>query len=102
MPQITFNGKTYNDIAEMPAVERQAYEQIMAHFKDENQDGIPDIFQGDVVSNIVSAVASTDFVVDGKPCEPFRPGGQLDGVGRSPFPRDRGRQPFHLEQTKAG
>ena len=66
MPQITFNGKTYNDLAEMPATERQAYEQIMGHFKDENQDGIPDIFQGDVVSNIVEAIASTDFVVDGK------------------------------------
>jgi hypothetical protein len=66
MPKITFNGKVYNDLAEMPAVERQAYEQLMGHFKDENQDGIPDIFQGDVVSNIVSAIASTDFVVDGK------------------------------------
>ncbi len=66
MPKITFNGKTYNDLAEMPATERQAYEQLMSHFKDENQDGIPDIFQGDVVSNIISAVASTNIVVDGK------------------------------------
>ena len=66
MPSISFNGKTYNDLAEMPATERQAYEQLMAHFRDENQDGIPDIFQGDVVSNIVNAVASTNIVVDGK------------------------------------
>jgi hypothetical protein len=66
MPSISFNGKTYNDLAEMPAAERQAYEQLMVHFKDENQDGIPDIFQGDVVSNIVNAVASTNIVVDGK------------------------------------
>ena len=66
MPQITFNGKTYNDLVEMPASERQAYEQLMAHFKDENQDGIPDIFQGDVVSNIIQAFASTNIVVDGK------------------------------------
>ena len=66
MPSITFNGKTYNDLAEMPAAERQAYEQVMSHFKDENQDGIPDIFQGDVVSNIVNAVASTNIVVDGQ------------------------------------
>jgi len=66
MPKIQFNGKTYNDIAEMPAIERQAYEQLMAAFKDENQDGIPDIFQGDVVSNIVEAISSTNFVVDGK------------------------------------
>ncbi len=72
MPQITFNGKVYNDLAEMPASERQAYEQIMGHFKDENQDGIPDIFQGDVVSNIVEAIASTDFVVDGKQVGGFK------------------------------
>ncbi|MCP4143465.1 MAG: hypothetical protein GY755_24795 [Chloroflexi bacterium] len=66
MPKIQFNGKTYNDIAEMPASERQAYNQLMTHFKDENKDGIPDIFQGDVVSNIVEAFASTNLVVDGK------------------------------------
>ena len=72
MPQITFNGKTYNDLAEMPASERQAYEQLMAHFKDENQDGIPDIFQGDVVSNIVKAISTTNIVVDGKQVGGFR------------------------------
>mgnify|MGYP006921589171 CR=1 FL=1 len=66
MPRITFNGKTYNDLAEMPATERQAYEQLMVHFKDEDGDGTPDIFQGDVVSNIVNAVATTDIIVDGK------------------------------------
>ena len=65
MSKIEFNGKTYNDVAEMPATERQAYEQLMAAFKDENQDGIPDIFQGDVVSNIIKA-ASTSVLVDGK------------------------------------
>ena len=65
MPQIHFNGKTYNDIAEMPAMERQAYEQLMSIFKDEDQDGIPDIFQGDVVSNIIN-VATTEYVVDGR------------------------------------
>ena len=49
MSKIEFNGKTYNNIAEMPATERRAYEQLMAAFKDENQDGIPDIFQGDEI-----------------------------------------------------
>ena len=72
MPQITFNGMTYNDLAEMPASERHAYEQLMANFKDENQDGIPDIFQGDVVSNIVNAIASTNIVVDGKQIGGFK------------------------------
>jgi len=66
MPTIHFNGKTYNDIAEMPAMERQAYEQLQAIFKDENQDGVPDVFQGDVVSNLLKA-ATTTVYVDGKP-----------------------------------
>ena len=66
MPQIYFNGKTYNDIAEMPAMERQAYEQLMSIFKDEDQDGVPDIFQGDIIGNIIEA-ATTTVVVDGKP-----------------------------------
>ncbi len=59
MPQIHFNGKTYNDLAEMPATEREAYDQLMAIFKDEDQDGTPDIFQGDVVGNIIEVVKKT-------------------------------------------
>jgi len=66
MPTIHFNGKTYNDLAEMPATEREAYEHLSAIFKDENQDGIPDVFQGDVVSNLLKA-ATTTVYVDGKP-----------------------------------
>jgi len=31
MSKINFNGKTYNDLVEMPATERQAYEQLMTH-----------------------------------------------------------------------
>lgn len=56
MPKIHFNGKTYNDLAEMPATEREAYEQLMTIFKDEDQDGTPDIFQGDVVGNLIEVV----------------------------------------------
>jgi hypothetical protein len=71
MPQIHFNGKTYNDLAEMPATERQAYEQLTAIFKDENQDGIPDMFQGDIIGNLLKA-AATKVIVDGK---------QVSGLG---------------------
>jgi hypothetical protein len=71
MSQIHFNSKTYNDLAEMPATERQAYEQLMAIFKDENQDGVPDIFQGDVIGNLLKA-ATTSVYVDGK---------QVSGLG---------------------
>lgn len=59
MPQIHFNGKTYNDLAEMPATEREAYDQLITIFKDEDQDGTPDIFQGDVVENIIEIVKKT-------------------------------------------
>jgi hypothetical protein len=59
MPKIHFNGKTYNDLAEMPATEREAYEQLMSIFKDEDRDGTPDIFQGDVVGNLIEVVKKT-------------------------------------------
>lgn len=66
MAHIIFNNKTYNSIDEMPAAERQAYEQIMSVFADADKDGIPDIFEGDVVSNIVNAATTTVFV-NGQP-----------------------------------
>ena len=89
MPKIHFNGKTYNDIAEMPAMERQAYEQLQAIFKDENQDGVPDIFQGDVVGNILKA-ATTTVVVDGK---------QVSGLGAL-TPEQRAR--FEKGMSRSG
>jgi len=54
MPQIHFNGKTYNDIAEMPANERQAYEQMVNMLVDKNGNGIPDFLEGDIIKNITS------------------------------------------------
>ena len=56
MPQIHFNGKTYNDIAEMPATEREMYEQLMSVMRDEDGNGVPDILEGDVVGNIIEVV----------------------------------------------
>jgi len=56
MSQIHFNGKTYNDLAEMPATEREMYEQLMSVMSDEDGNGVPDIFEGDVVSNIIEVV----------------------------------------------
>lgn len=53
MPQIYFNGKTYNDLAEMPASERQMYEQVIAAMRDEDGNGLPDILEGDVIGNII-------------------------------------------------
>jgi hypothetical protein len=56
MPTIHFNGKTYNDLAEMPATEREMYDQLMSVMQDADGNGVPDLFEGDVVSNIIEVV----------------------------------------------
>jgi hypothetical protein len=64
MPQIFFNGKMYNAIEEMPAHEKQAYEQMMGMFVDKNGNGIPDFLEGDIVkniSNIYTTASSINF-----------------------------------------
>jgi hypothetical protein len=53
MPQIHFNGKTYHDLAEMPANERQMYQQVMSALRDEDGNGLPDILEGDLIGNII-------------------------------------------------
>ena len=53
--QIVFNNKTYNSLEEMPANERQAYEQMFQIFKDENGNGIPDFLEGDIAKNVSAA-----------------------------------------------
>jgi len=90
MSKIHFNGKTYNDIAEMPAMEREAYEQLMGIFKDEDQDGTPDIFQGDVIGNIVNAALTTNVIVDGK---------QVSGLGEM-TPEQRAKLEKGLSKLK--
>lgn len=67
MAQIFFNGKMYNDIAEMPATERQAYEQMMGMFVDKNGNGIPDFLEGDIVKNVSSIYSGMKSIqFDGK------------------------------------
>lgn len=61
MPTIHFNGKTYNDLAEMPAAEREMYDQLMSVMVDEDGDGIPDIFEGDVVANIINLMKTSGY-----------------------------------------
>lgn len=65
MSYILFNGKRYNGIDEMPADQRAAYEQVMAFLKDENNNGIPDIFEGDVAQKIMGMV-NTRVIVNGQ------------------------------------
>ena len=62
---ISFNGKTYNSLEEMPADQHAAYEQVMAFMKDENHNGIPDMFEGDVIQKMMT-MASTRIIVNGQ------------------------------------
>ncbi len=65
MPTIIFNGKTYNDINDMPADERQAYDQMSGIFLDKDGNGIPDFMEGNIAMSVMNASAS-GFVVNGK------------------------------------
>jgi phage-related protein len=58
MSAINFNGKTYNNLEEMPANERAAYEQLAKIFVDKNGNGIPDFMEGDMVRNVMTAFTS--------------------------------------------
>ena len=49
----------------MPADQRAAYEQVMAFMKDENNNGIPDMFEGDVIQKIIG-MASARVIVNGQ------------------------------------
>jgi hypothetical protein len=59
MPMIVFNGKTYNSMDEMPANERQAYEQVANMLVDKNGNGIPDFLEGDLAKNITTVFTSS-------------------------------------------
>jgi hypothetical protein len=61
MSQIYFNGKTYNDLAEMPAAERQMYDQLMSALVDKDGNGMPDIFEGDVVGNLIAMARKSGY-----------------------------------------
>lgn len=66
MEILSFNGKTYNSLKEMPADQRAAYEQVMAFMKDENNNGIPDMFEGDVIQKMIGMAANTRIIVNGQ------------------------------------
>ena len=70
MEIISFNGKAYNSLEEMPADQRAAYEQVMSFMKDENNNGIPDMFEGDVIQKMMG-LASTQVIVNGREIKSF-------------------------------
>lgn len=65
MPTIIFNGKTYNDINDMPADERQAYDQMSSIFLDKDGNGIPDFMEGNIAMNVMNA-STSGFVINSK------------------------------------
>jgi hypothetical protein len=64
--KINFNGQEYDSPEAMPLEVRQLYQMMTSMLADNNQDGMPDIFDG-VSANVTSNVfQTTQFVVDGK------------------------------------
>lgn len=53
---IYFNGKKYNDIAEMPSNVRLLYEKLIRFSADDNQDGVPDILQSGGLAGIKETI----------------------------------------------
>lgn len=64
----TVDGKSYASLDEMPPDVRRAYEQAMGMLADNNQNGLPDVFEGLFNAGNVPTVTGTSaqFVVDGK------------------------------------
>lgn len=56
--QIIFNGKSYSKPEDMPASEREAFNQMQKIFVDANGNGIPDFLEGDMVKNVMTAFTS--------------------------------------------
>lgn len=61
---IVIDGKTYNNVSEMPPEVRARYEQAMRGLEDVNRDGMPDVFTAAASTPVMSS--GMKFVVDGQ------------------------------------
>jgi hypothetical protein len=72
MPEIVFQGKSYENADQMPPDIRRLYDQVMGVLADNDRNGVPDILEGmpgtmDVnVQATPVTFSSTQFIVDGK------------------------------------
>jgi hypothetical protein len=66
MAKIIFNGQEYESVEAMPAEVRQLYEMANQMFADQDQDGVPDLFEKLPGSASTVVTHSTQFVVDGQ------------------------------------
>ena len=73
MEPISFNGKTYNSLEEIPADQRAAYEHVMEFMKDENHNGIPDMFEGDAIQKMMKMAINTRVIVNGQEVQSLEP-----------------------------
>jgi hypothetical protein len=62
---IVFNGKSYRSLEEMPPEVREAYESVMQIMADQNQNGVPDLFEG----RLGAKVQKVDIVFNGQAYE---------------------------------
>lgn len=62
---IIFNGKTYRSVDDMPPDVRQAYESLMQIMADKNQNGVPDLFEGQL-SRQVQSTRTTNIIYNGQ------------------------------------
>lgn len=61
---ITFNGKTYNSLDEMPPEVRAQYQTLSGILADKNQNGVPDIMENLMGSSTV--IQTGTIIYDGK------------------------------------
>ena len=62
--KITFNGKSYASIGEMPADIREKFQRMLSTFADKNLNGIPDILEGE--SGEVHLISKSKIFINGK------------------------------------
>ncbi len=66
MAKIIFNGQEYESVEAMPAEVRRLYEMASQMFADQDQDGVPDLFERLPGSTSTIVTHTTQFAVDGK------------------------------------
>lgn len=62
---ILFNGITYRSVNDMPPEVRQTYESLMEIMADKNQNGVPDLFEGQL-GRQVQRTQTTNIVYNGQ------------------------------------
>lgn len=97
--RIVLNGKEYRSVNEMPAVDRQAYEQLMGRI-DANRNGIPDVLEKKGLFGVLTGGLKFDIKIQttstvSSPSAKPEPGAQ--GAVRPPADRWANLRPVDVE-----